>query len=230
MDSLPPDFTSSTPTTDGPSASPLQSHSHSDPNLPSATWAQRASSKAVPDRKFNVILFGVSESPQGTPRHTRSTQDFNSVASVFSDIEDESNLMYPIRDCQRLGKYNSSSGRPRPILVTLNSTAQVSHVLAHRHSLPSHVSVKPDRSFSERKSERILLSERWKLIQAGSDRRSIKLRNSSLYLNGRLHGKVVNGTYSLAPFLSDLAPELSDLSDVSSDSHSSPSSPNVPSS
>ena len=134
---------------------------------------------------------------------------------------------------QRLGKYNSSSGRPRPILVTLNSTAQVSHVLAHRHSLPSHVSVKPDHSFSERKSERILLSERWKLIQAGSDRRSIKLRNSSLYLNGRLHGKVVNGTYSLAPFLSflsDLAPELSDLSDVSSDSHSSPSSPNVPSS
>ena len=45
------------------------------------------------------ILFGVSESPQGTPRHTRSTQDFNSVASAFSDIEDESNLMCPVRDC-----------------------------------------------------------------------------------------------------------------------------------
>ena len=135
--------------------------------------------------------------------------------------------MSPIRDCQCLGKYNSSSNRPRPILVTLNSTAQVSHIRAHRHSLPSHVSVKPDHSFSKRKS-RILLSERWKLIQAGSDRRSIKLKNSSLYLNGGLHGKVFNGTYSLVPFLNDLAPELSDLPDVSSDSHSSPSSPNAP--
>ena len=66
-----------------------------------------------------------------TPRHTRSMQDFNSVASAFSDIDNESNLMCPVHDCQRLGKYNSSSGRPRPILVTLNSTVQVSHVLAH---------------------------------------------------------------------------------------------------
>ena len=42
LDSLPNDFASSTPTTDGPSASLLQSHSHSesDPNLPSATRAQ----------------------------------------------------------------------------------------------------------------------------------------------------------------------------------------------
>ena len=134
--------------------------------------------------------------------------------------------MCPIRDCQHLGKYNSSSSsRPRPILFTPNSTAQVSHVLVHRNSLPSHVSVKPDCSFSERKSERIL-SEWWKLNQAGSDHHSIKLKNSALYLNGRLHGKVVNGTYSLASLLNDLAPELSNHC---SDSQSSASSTNAPS-
>ena len=54
------------------------------------TWAQRTSSNVVPDGKFNIIFFGVSESPQGMPCHTRSAQDFNSVASAFSDIEDES--------------------------------------------------------------------------------------------------------------------------------------------
>ena len=63
--------------------------------------------------------------------------------------------------------------------------------------------------------EKILLSERWKLIQIGSDHRSFKISNTRLYLNGRLHGKVVDSTYSLVPFLSDLAPTLSNLSNTS---------------
>ena len=125
--------------------------------------------------------------------------------------------MCSVRDCQRLGRYNCSSNHPSPVLVTVNSTAQVRHVLTHHRSLPSPITVKPNRSISERKIVKILFTERWKLIQAGSDRRSIKLRSSCLYLNGHLHGKVVNDAYSMAPFLSNLAPELSDLSNVNND-------------
>ena len=35
--------------------------------------------------------------------------------------------------------------------------------------------------------------------------------NLSLYLNGKLHGSVVNTSYQLYPLLADLAPELDQL-------------------
>lgn len=199
-----------------PSAPPLRTHSthnshthagsHSNDSHGLSSYRSGPSHNGVSDKKFNVVLFSVSESPQGTPRNTRNLQDFNLVTSVLSDIEGDSNITCSVHDC--------SGNCPRPVLVALNSTAQVRHVLMHHHSLPSPITVKPDRSISERKIVKILLTERWKLIQAGLDRRSIKLRSSCLYLNGRFHGKVVNDTYSMAPFLSDLAPELSDLSNV----------------
>ena len=100
------------------------------------------------------------------------------------------------------------------MLVTLNSTAEVRLILTNYSALPPNVTVKPDRSLSERKVDKILMSERWKLIKAGSDRRSIRIRNSSIYLNGRLYGKVVDSTFSLSPSLRELAPELASVSIV----------------
>ena len=70
-------------------------------------------------------------------------------------------------ETRRIGKYNSDHSHPHPLLVMLNSTAEVRHVFAHRRFLPSPIIVKPDRSPAERKVEKILLSERWNLIQAG---------------------------------------------------------------
>ena len=102
------------------------------------------SCNGVLDKKFNIVLFGVLESPQGTPRNTRNLQDFNSVTSVLSDIEGDSNITCSVRDCQCLGRYNCSSSHPRLVLVSLNSTAQVRHVLTHHRSLPSPITVKPD--------------------------------------------------------------------------------------
>lgn len=184
---------------------------------PNTTKSQHQSSSTLhqnskisdPDRKFNIILFGVSESPQGTPRFRRSENDYREVYSVISKLENDSAHKSLVRDCQRIGKYNSS--KHRPIRVTLGSTADVSHILSLRSSLSSPLAVKPDLSPSERRIERLLLSERWKLIQSGTDRRSIKLNNSCLYINGRLHGKVINDSYSLSPYLSDMAPQLTHL-------------------
>ena len=122
----------------------------------------------------------------------------------------------------------------RPILAILSTTAEVRYVLTHRSSLPSCITIKPDHSSSERRVEKILLSERWKLIQAGSDCHSIKISNSCLYLNGSLCGKVVDSTYCQVPFLGDLAPTFSDLSNTAAptgdDIQSPPSQTPAPSS
>ena len=52
---------------------------------------------------------------------------------------------------------------------------------------------------------------RWKLIESGVDRHSIKLRKSSIFVSGQLHGKVINFQFTSSPNLDDLAPTLSNL-------------------
>ena len=56
------------------------------------------------DRKCNVVVFGVKECPQNTPRSTRLVRDTNEVSEIFGsiDVNIERSL---ILDCFRLGKY-----------------------------------------------------------------------------------------------------------------------------
>ena len=181
---------------------------HSSQTSQSSTSMPRHTS----DRRFNIVLFGIPESPQGSSRHIRWRNDFDRASQIVSNVEQESDHRSSIRDCHRLGKYISSKSRPRPLLVFLNSTADVNNILSHRHLVSSPIVVKPDRSPEERKVEATLLQERWKLIESGVNRLSIKLRGASIYVNGRLHGKVTSSVFSLSPNLGDLAPNLSTLS------------------
>ena len=68
------------------------------------------------NRKFNIVVFGISEQSEGTSRFLRNQSDFKSVSSVVSDIESDSNHSSSIRECRRLGKYVNT--KTRPILVT----------------------------------------------------------------------------------------------------------------
>ena len=175
------------------------------------------------DRKFNVVVFGVPELPKGSSRYTRSHKDYNNVCSLISKLEKGSDHKSLVRDCHRVGRYDMN--KCRPILVLLNSTADVRNILSKCHSLSSPVSIKPDRSTTERKIEAILLKERWKLIQLGMDRRSIRLRNSAIYVNGRLHGRVTGSVFMPTPTLGDIAPHLSTLSVSTSTPTVHPASP-----
>ena len=59
----------------------------------------------------------------------------------------------------------------------------------------------------ERNTESLLLKERWKLIQQGHSRKSIKIRNAHIYVNNQRHGIVTNSKFNQ---LSQLAPLFSD--------------------
>lgn len=115
------------------------------------------------------------------------------TASAMCKTSDNSVCDQSIRDCRRLGKYNSEGSRPRPLLVTMNRWIDAVHVLrAKSDSLPDGVSLKPDRSPQERKREAVLMKERWRLIQSGIERNCIKIRQSKLFVNQKLHGQVID--------------------------------------
>ena len=139
---------------------PLPSTSHGPRSVSTTTTISES------DRKYNVVLFGIPESSQGTPRFKRITNDYSEACSILSNLEKD-DIKWNVRDCRRIGKYNIDNVRPRPMLVTLNSTAEVRLILTNYSALPPTVTVKPDRSLSERKVDKILMSERWKLIKAG---------------------------------------------------------------
>ena len=161
-------------------------------------------------RKFNVVVRGISEQPQGTSRSVRLHSDHDKVSDILSKIERDSSYCSQIRFCFRLGKYSPISQSACPILVTLSSTVDVSNILSNCRSLPSSISIRPDQSPQQRKVRGILLKERRRLLDVGVDRSSIKIRYSQIYVSGQLTGRVKNGVFVPALSLSDAAPESTD--------------------
>ena len=147
------------------------------------------------DRKFNLIVYGIKEHPKGTRKHLRSVNDTTAVISILKSIH-SSVTEFSIRDCFRLGKY--SELRHRPLLVTLSRSNDVLSILANRRQLSQqpHISIKPDLTPEARKTESILLKQRRELISAGTNPRDIRIRNDTLFCNGKKYGVVVNSTFN----------------------------------
>ena len=127
-------------------------------------------------------------------RSARLESDLTSVVTIFSAL-DSSIQPQSIRDCFRLGKFSPDASRPRPILVKFVRIADVTSIFTKKSSLASPFSVKPDMSRAQRLQESILMQERWRLIQSGLSRKSIRVRGDSLYVNHELHGRVLNSKF-----------------------------------
>ena len=82
-----------------------------------------------PDEKSNVVIYGITECPKGTSRPERLTQDLFSVVSVLSQV---SSSTVQSQGINRLGKFNSESPKPRPILVKLIRIADVHYIVSNR--------------------------------------------------------------------------------------------------
>ena len=147
-------------------------------------------------RKYNILLFGLKECAKGTNRSYRTNQELDQIAEIFASIEKNIGPQN-IRDSFRLGKYNESSSRPRPMLVKPNRSYDVSTLLAARSKLRKGLTLKPDLSPRERAIDKILMKERWQLIQAGQNRKDIKILSNKLLLKGRAHGSVVDSKFIL---------------------------------
>ena len=162
----------------------------------------------IHDKKFNLVIFGVDECPEGTSRSERANSDLSQVSQILSST-DESFQSHSISDSFRLGKFSIDRRRPRPILVKLLRSSDVSSILSKRRSLTLPYSIKPDLSLEERKRESALLKERWSLIQSGIERKFIRIHNLSIFVNNKLHGRLdlsSNQFHCCSPLNTPLSP------------------------
>ena len=154
----------------------------------------RRVSHSYTDRKFNVILYGIDECLPGSSRASRLESDLNNAVSVLSSIESTIQAQ-SIKDCYRLGKFSSSSTRPRPILIKMIRASNVSKIMTKRHLLQRPYFIKHDMPREQRIVENVLLKERWKIIQSGVSHLHIRIKNSQLFVNGELYGQVINSKF-----------------------------------
>ena len=159
------------------------------------------------DSKYNVVLYGVEECHLGLSRSARLESDLSSVVSVFSAL-DSSIQSHSVRDCFRLGKCSPDATRPRPILAKFVRVADVSKIFSKKSHLSTPFFIKPDLSRFERFLQSILMQERWKLIQSGVSRKSIRIRGNSLFVSSKLHGRVTESKFEHASAGTD-TPDLS---------------------
>ena len=166
------------------------------------------------ERKFNLVIFGLDECPDGTPRRDRAALDEEAILRSLQEKIPSFNAL-SIRDCRRLGKYErpiTSSSRPRPILVTMNRTSDVSLVLSTRFP-PGNIFVRPDLSPEARRVQSIVRKERRSLIQQGViEQSAIRIRGNRIYIGERLHGRVIDNDFVKCDSLGDHAPALSSIS------------------
>ena len=162
---------------------------------------------SISDKKFNVVVYGTTEHPPKTNRQTRLNKDLECLLTCFSEIDNKIDSS-AIKDFFRLGKYVSSSSRPRPLLVKFLRSADVNTLLQNRSKLTSSLSIKPDLTPEERAKESLLLKERWSLIQKGFERKQIKISNYSVFVNNKLYCKLVDSKIEFHD--SDITKQMSD--------------------
>ena len=109
----------------------------------------------------------------------------------------EHTFCIPICDCSRIGSY--SEARTRPLIVKFARSYDVATVLSNRFRISKsehpNVYIKPFMSTIERKIESTLLKERRTLIDNGVERRLIKIRGNSIYVNGTKVGSANEDTF-----------------------------------
>ena len=139
------------------------------------------------DRRYNVVLYGIKESPVDTSRAKRQEHDLKNILFIFTEI-DKPLSSSSIRDFYRLGKFKESSKDPRPLLVKFLRAFEASIVLSSRRNDKS--------TREERDIHSIIMKERWNLIQNEIDRKHIKILGNSIYVNKKLHGTIQGSLFS----------------------------------
>ena len=82
---------------------PLQSFTNHLPTQPQGTHIPPKPPQMVSDRKFNVVVYGIKESPSNTPKTSHLKCELESLLHVLSDINNSLNSSC-IQDFHRLGK------------------------------------------------------------------------------------------------------------------------------
>ena len=109
------------------------------------------------DRKFNIIMYGIKESPPKTSKADRLDHDLQCIVIAFAEVEHTVDIS-SIKDCFRLGKFKHDAQRPRPILIKFLRSTEVTMALLKIAAFRAPVAIKPDLTPEERNIESFLLN------------------------------------------------------------------------
>ena len=172
---------------------------HSNQAQPTTKKKPSVLSSISVDRKFNIVMFGIKESPPKTPKTERLEHELQCITNAFAnvDLPIQANC---IRDCIRLGKYKPEAPKPRPILIKFLRASEATMALSKISLFKSPIAIKPDLSQEERNIENFLLKKRWSLTQLGIDKKRIKIRNKSILIDNKLYGQFKNSEFSRSQY------------------------------
>ena len=138
------------------------------------------------ERRFNFIISGVSELPQGTPKVDRDKHDLDKIMELISELDSPISKS-AIRDHLRLGPYKPKSKSPRRILVKLTRTSETFSILSQAGNVKPPLSIKPDLSHQERKKNSALTRKKWELVRSGVEKAAaIKVKESHNFVNDNI--------------------------------------------
>ena len=171
--------------------------STADASLPKQSLINKPSvSPLIPvDKKFNVVIYGIKESPPKTTRVNHLEQDLQntynpSLANVDFQIDANS-----IKDYIRLGRYKPEVSHPRPILVKFLRATEATIAPSKITLFKAPINIKPDQTQEERDTESHLLKERWSLTRLGFEKKRIKIHNKSIFIDNKLHEQCSNSKF-----------------------------------
>ena len=105
------------------------------------------------------MFYGITECPQKTSKFARSQSNLKAILSTVPDIERSA-----FKDVYHLGKFKPDQQHPRPLLIQVFCALDAVAILSNRSKLSPPVLAKFDMTPEKRKTESILLKERWNLI------------------------------------------------------------------
>ena len=94
------------------------------------------------NKMLSIVIYGINESQPKTPRVTRQKHDVDAVLAVLSNV-DSTLSRSSIQDLHRLGEFNATNPKPRPLLVRFLHTFNVLSILSNRSLAPKDIIIKP---------------------------------------------------------------------------------------
>ena len=154
-------------------------HKSSDPKID----IQKESLSRTDNHRYQVKIVGVPEN------NLRFSNDRKlREKEIIEDIATELNLHnVQVSDCHRNGKFNNS--KRRPFIATFSSIwdarRMVSKSIERKLFQEKGILVLAQLSPNDQGIERSLLAKRYTLINDGTDKSRIKIRNLKLYIDGK---------------------------------------------
>lgn len=135
------------------------------------------------DYKYHLILKGLKEE-ENQNSIQRHEKDLAAIKAMFAYLNQDQVI---ILDIFRIGKFDNN--KHRMIMIKLTSVWDVRKILAKAYLLKEYkvpgLYIERGLSEDEKEKQKKIMKKRWEMMQQGTSRADIKIRNMKLFVNNQ---------------------------------------------